>query len=520
MTTASRPILVPELPAHHAETRGDFVAVQLDNQSLSYAKLTDRAVVVAGLLQAMGAKPHDRVVWIGRTSLAYFELLLGATYVRACLTPINNRLAPPEVGFILEDSDATLVFVTPQYFATVETLVRAMTRPMVVVAVDGEHPGFESYAALMAAGRAGRREPTRPEDDIIQLYTSGTTGLPKGVRLTNANYGYLTQAVAKLPGFRFEANETALCVMPLFHVAGVNYSVCSLAAGSRLLLLPEFSPGDVIRLIETERVAHVFLVPAMILMMLQAPEIEGADLSSLKSVSYGASPISEAVLAEAQARFGCGFVQFYGMTETTGCGTTLQPDEHTGERMRSCGAAFPGIEVRIQNDDGHALPPGEIGEIAIKGPAIMTGYWKREEATRNTISADGWLRTGDAGYRNEAGFFFVHDRVKDMIVSGGENIYPAEVENAIHGCPGVADVAVIGIPSAKWGEEVKAIVVSKPGETPSPDAIMIWARERIAGFKAPKTITFIDALPRNASGKILRRELRKPYWEGHNRGVA
>jgi len=308
--------------------------------------------------------------------------------------------------------------------------------------------------------------------------------------------------------------------MPLFHVAGVNYAVGSLAGGGRLILLPEFDPSAVLRIIEAERVAHVFLVPAMIQMCLQAPEIETADLSSLRSVSYGASPISEAVLSTAKARFDCGFVQYYGMTETTGAGSYLPMDCHTPDKLRSCGRNWPGLEMRIQDAAGNPLPIGEIGQIAIRGPAIMAGYWKRDDATRETVSPEGWLATGDAGFRDENGYYYVHDRVKDMIVSGGENIYPAEVENAIHGCPGVADVAVIGVPSEKWGEEVKAMVVPSAGAQPSPEEIIAWTRGRIAGFKAPKSVTFIEALPRNASGKILRRELRLPYWEGHGRAVG
>jgi len=240
----------------------------------------------------------------------------------------------------------------------------------------------------------------------------------------------------------------------------------------------------------------------------------------MRTVSYGASPISEAVLTKATATFGCGFIQFYGMTETTGAGTTLAPSEHRGELMRACGRPWPTLETRIADEDGNEVAVGEIGEIEIRGPIVMAGYWNRPEATAETIRPDGWLRTGDAGFMDKDGFFFVHDRVKDMIVSGGENVYPAEVENAILGCPGVADAAVIGVPDDRWGEAVKAIVVAAPGASPSAADIIAYARQRIAGFKAPKTVDFIDALPRNPSGKVLRRELRKPYWEGRDRKVG
>jgi len=258
----------------------------------------------------------------------------------------------------------------------------------------------------------------------------------------------------------------------------------------------------------------------MINALLQTPQIATADLSSLKTVAYGASPISEAVLAQAKARFGCGFIQFYGMTESTGAGTFLPPDAHRGELLRSCGKAWPTLEVRILDEVGGEAAVGEIGEIAIKGAIVMAGYWNRPEATAEAVTPDGWLKTGDAGYRDADGYVFVHDRVKDMIVSGGENVYPAEVENAILGCPGVADAAVIGVPDDRWGEAVKAIVVPHADGAPDPAAVIAWARQRIAGFKAPKSVDFIDALPRNASGKVLRRELRKPYWEGRTRNVG
>ena len=258
----------------------------------------------------------------------------------------------------------------------------------------------------------------------------------------------------------------------------------------------------------------------MINALLQTPGVETTNFSSLKSVSYGASPISEAVLARATQTFGCGFIQFYGMTETTGAGTTLAPKDHQGELLRACGRSWASLETRIADEDGNEVPVGEIGEIEIRGPIVMAGYWNRPEATAETIRPDGWLRTGDAGYQNADGYFFVHDRVKDMIVSGGENVYPAEVENAILGCPGVADAAVIGVPDDRWGEAVKAIVVAAPGQRPDPADIIAWARERIAGYKAPKSVDFVDALPRNPSGKVLRRELRKPYWEGRDRKVG
>ncbi|MDB5416831.1 MAG: long-chain-fatty-acid--CoA ligase [Phenylobacterium sp.] len=512
--------LLADIPPVQAAAFGHRPAVQVEDRTLSYAELDRRSGQAAGLLAAAGAKPGERIGWLGRSCEAFFEIFFGAAKARVCLAPINSRLAVPEIAFILQDSGAGLFFVTREFFDCAREVVSQVDRPIRLIGIGAVAAGFDSYEALRDAAPAPPPAAPQLADDVLQLYTSGTTGLPKGVRLNNVNYAAFLRLRTQVEGFNYGPDDTVLIVMPLFHVAGTNISFSGLAAGGRVILLPEFRPAEVLRLIEQEKVAHVFLVPAMINMLLQTPEIETTDLSSLKTIAYGASPIGEAVLAKAKDRFGCGFIQFYGMTETTGAGTYLAPDAHQGVLLRSCGQAWPELQVRIVGEAGGEAAVGEIGEIGIKGDLVMAGYWNRPEATADTLSPDGWLRTGDAGYRDAAGYVFVHDRVKDMIVSGGENIYPAEVENAILGCPGVADAAVIGVPDERWGEAVKAIVVPAAGAAPEPQEIIAWARQRIAGFKAPKSVDFIDVLPRNASGKVLRRELRKPYWEGRSRNVG
>jgi acyl-CoA synthetase (AMP-forming)/AMP-acid ligase II len=512
--------LLTDITRVYAHERGEKVAVSFEGRELTYAELDRRSDQVAGFLQAAGVKPGDRVAWLGRSSEAWYEIFFGVAKARACFAPINSRLAVPEIAFILADSSADLFFVSPEFFPAAQAALGEVDRPIRLIGVGGLDPAFEAYAELRDAAPAPALTTPEFSDDVLQLYTSGTTGLPKGVRLTNQNYAAFLALREHVEGFDYRADDTALILMPMFHVAGTNISFAGLAAGGRVLLMAEFNPPAVLQAMESERVNHVFLAPVMINVLLQTPGIDTTDFSSLKTVSYGASPISEAVLAAATKAFGCGFIQFYGMTETTGAGTTLAPADHRGELMRSCGKAWHSLGVRIADEAGNELPPGEIGEIEIKGPIVMAGYWNRPEATAETIRPDGWLRTGDAGYMNADGFFFVHDRVKDMIVTGGENVYPAEVENAILGCPGVADAAVIGVPDDKWGEAVKAIVVAAPGARPEPAEIIAYARQRIAGYKAPKSVDFIDALPRNPSGKVLRRELRKPYWEGRGRNVG
>ena len=514
-----------DIPAAQAAAVGDKVAIQFQDRRLTYAELNRRSTAAAQALRGLGVKPGDRVAWLSRNSELFFEVFFGVAALRACLAPINFRLAPAEVGFILNDSGATLLFVSDEFYGVAETLVAGMDREVRLIAL-GDAPAALSYAALRDAAAAALSPPImdapQADDDVLQLYTSGTTGLPKGVRLTNANYACFLEVGPTIDGFNYDSDDVVLIVMPLFHVAGTNVSLGGLAHGCRVVVLADFVPSVVLGLMGSERVAHMFAAPAMIQMLLQAPEAASTDVSSLKTIAYGASPISEAVLSAAKARFGCDFVQFYGMTESTGAGSFLSPSAHTPDKLRSCGLPWPGLEVKVCGDagpTGEEAEVGEVGQIAIRGAAVMKGYWNRPEATAEAI-IDGWLLTGDAGYRDAAGFLYMHDRVKDMIVTGGENVYPAEVENAIFGCPGVADVAVIGVPSDRWGEEVKAIIVPQPGAAPEAAEIVAWARERIAGYKVPKSVDFAETLPRNASGKVLRRELRARFWQGRERAIG
>jgi fatty-acyl-CoA synthase len=292
--------------------------------------------------------------------------------------------------------------------------------------------------------------------------------------------------------------------------------------GLRAVILKEVVPQHLLGVLEHEQIAYAFLVPAVINMLLQAPGVREADFSRLEQIYYGASPIAEDVLLRAVDRFGCGFTQLYGLTETIGGGAMLSFADHDPARgkLRACGKPWGGHEVKVVTPEGRPGETGEVGEIQIRSKGVMKGYWNRPEATAEAIDAEGWFRTGDAGFFDAEGYLYIHDRVKDMIVSGGENVYPAEVENALFSHPGVADAAVIGVPDERWGEAVKAMVVMKPGAEFDPAALIAHCREHIAAYKAPKTVDRIDALPRNPSGKVLRRELRAPFWAGRDRNVG
>ncbi len=344
--------------------------------------------------------------------------------------------------------------------------------------------------------------------------------------LSSANLLRSRRAVseARMGWNEWSEGEVNLVAMPIAHVGGTGWGLVGLINGVKNVVARDFNPMEALEFIQRERIAKMFMAPAALQFIIRMPRAREIDYSSLTHILYGASPMPIALLQECMEVFGCQFVQQYGMTETTGSIVYLPPqdrDPKGNARMRSAGLPMPGVEICIlDKEEGAALGPTEIGEIATRSAANMKGYWRNESATAATIGEDGWLRTGDAGYLDEDGYLFIQDRIKDMIISGAENVYPAEVENAIHGHPSVAEVAVIGVPDETWGEAVKAIVVLKPEATPDADGIITFTRDRIAHYKAPKSIDFRDTpLPRSASGKILRRELCEPYWAGKERRV-
>lgn len=505
---------IGDLPAVQARAWGARPAVIAGGETISYAQLHERAGRAAAVLAGLGIAPGQRVAWLGENHPGWFDTLFGARALGACFAPVNARLAPAEIAYVIEHSEAHAIVVTEAMLDTARTAIAGIAQPPQIVTTGFDLPGHARLDDPAAdPTQAGGHH---PGGDILQLYTSGTTGRPKGACMTDANYMAFLEHSQRIPGFDYDADDVVLIVVPLFHVAGFNVSLASLAHGSKVVVVSEFDAPAILALIAREKVTRTFLVPAMIDALLRADA--GEDTASLRSISYGASPISDAVLTRAQARFGCDFIQFYGMTESAGGGSYLAAADHVAERLRSCGKPWSGMDMAVLGEDGQPLGTGEVGEIALKGPLIMGGYWRNPAATTDTVRA-GWLHTGDVGYRDADGFYYVYDRLKDMIVSGGENVYPAEVENAIAGCPGVIDVAVIGVPSERWGEEVKAVIV--PADPPpAPQDVIAWARERIAGYKVPKSVDFIAELPRNPSGKILRRVLRQGYWDGQDRAVG
>jgi acyl-CoA synthetase (AMP-forming)/AMP-acid ligase II len=506
-----------EIVRHQAATQPERIALTFADRDTSYGALDRRANQVANGLIAAGLRPQSRVALLDKNHDSFFEIWFGAAKANVVLVPINWRLAQPEIAFIVNDAKAEILFVGAEFFATVAAIRDQLASVREIVVTDRDYPAWRDRRSA-----ADPDLPTVGADVCVQMYTSGTTGRPKGAQLTNANVLTELSLLDTMGEWaRWQNSDVSLVVMPLFHIAGSGYAMVGFFSGAQNVLLREVVPQQILDAIGRYRVTKACFVPAVILFLMQCPGIRDADLSSLQLIIYGASPIPTALLCSALEVFKCKFAQVYGLTETTAAITCLPPEEHAdpdSERLLSCGRALEGVDIRVVGPTGESLPPRQVGEIVCRTALVMKGYWNLPDETAKAFDGD-WFHTGDAGYLDEAGFLYIYDRVKDMIISGGENVYPAEVESALYGHPAVADVAVIGVPDERWGEAVKAIIVLKPDRQATEAEILAYARERIAGYKLPKSIDFVDALPRTPSGKILKRELRGAYWQGEKRRV-
>ena len=519
------PNVLGDVARKNAAIRGDAVAAHFEGRDTTFAEFERHTNQVANGLIALGVEPQKHVAYVGKNSDLYYELFFGAAKARAILAPVNWRLAAPEMAYIINDCQAEVLFVGPEFIEGVRKFAGELKSVRRIVSMDGATTEWLDFQQWRRAQSDARPDRAESEDDVaIQLYTSGTTGHPKGAMLTNRNLlGMRQRDSSDVRQWNLASpDDVWLVPMPVFHIGGSGILVWASYNGGKCVITREFNPVTILDDFVRHRVSKLFLVPAAMQFIVRLPQARQVDYSRLKYMMYGASPIPLDLLRECMDVFKCGFVQMYGMTETTGTIVALEPEDHTPEgspRMRSAGKPLPGVEIAILDDAGRQLRPREVGEIATRSMANMRGYWNLPEATARAMEKNGWLRTGDAGYLDEDGYVYVHDRVKDMIISGAENIYPAEVENAIFGHPAVAEVAVIGVPDDTWGESVKAVVVLKEGLEATADDIIAFARTRIAGYKSPRTVDFIEALPRNPSGKILKRELREPYWAGKDRRV-
>jgi len=481
---------------------------------------------MANALIAAGLQLGDRIAVLSKNSIEYALLYYACSKAGVVPVPLNYRLAANEWAYIINDAGARMLIAANEFVAAIDPIRRELPNVEHFVAVNvGRVEGWQDFHPWVAAQRDTRPDrEISTDDDVYQMYTSGTTGHPKGAVITHsavsAQLAQVTSLIQGGPGKR------TLVVVPMYHAAGAVTSFVTVYWGGALLIQADFNPPEVVRAMDEERVVTTTLVPAMIQALLVfVPDVAKRQYKDLQQITYGASPIAEETLRKAMDVFKCGFAQAYGMTETTAVLSYLFPDDHRRAvkeepgLLLSAGRPVVGTELRIVDEEDKPMPEGEIGEIIARGPQLMRGYWNLADETAEALRG-GWMHTGDAGVMDSRGYLYIQDRVKDMIVSGGENVYPRTVEEVVFQHPAVADAAVIGVPDDQWGETVKAIVVLREGETATEEEIIDFCRGKLGGFERPRSVEFVSELPRNPSGKVIKRELREPYWKGHTRRVA
>jgi len=485
------------------------------------AEQFDRVGRLGGALRQFGVEDGDRVAVMALNSDRFLETMYAVPWAGGVVTPLNTRWSEPEIAYALDDSQSSVILVDATFAPLMTSLEEQLGGLKAVIYMDdGEAPiGMRSYEELIAEAQPVA-DRNRGGDDLAGIfYTGGTTGEPKGVAISHANFMISAMgSQATFPSMR--PGGRLLHAAPMFHLADLGAWIMQAMVGGTDVILPAFEPAAVLRTIEEHGVTSALLVPTMIQMLVDHPDAASRDLTSLRGVMYGASPISTAVLDRAMKCFSSAeFMQAYGMTELSPVATLLTPSDHADESlMRSAGRAAAHSQIKIVDEDDAEVPLGTVGQILARGGHVMQGYWGKPEATAEALKG-GWMHTGDAGYLNERGYLFVVDRVKDMIISGGENVYSVEVENALAKHSAVATCAVIGVPDDRWGERVHAVVVLKPSASATDTELQEHARELISSYKIPRSVEFRDALPISAQGKVLKRELRAAYWGEGDRGV-
>ncbi|MGQ3115247.1 MAG: acyl-CoA synthetase [Hydrogenophaga sp.] len=509
--------------ARAVQTRRHHTATIFAGRQRSWAQVGERVPRAAAAFRALGLRPGDRLGILALNSDNYIEIFFAAAWANVVLVPLNTRWAVPENIYTLGDAQCQALIVDDAFVAQVPQLLAGHAMAHVIHAGEGATPeGMQGYEALIAATPPMADECGQGDELCGIYYTGGTTGHPKGVMLSHKNF--ISASVNWIATLHFSEDTVYMHSAGLFHLAGCSPAIALTLAGGTHVCLPKFDAVLAFEAIQTHQVNYCLFVPTMVNMMINHPDFARYDLTSVRYCEYGASPMPVPVLAAAMEKLPTWeFIQGYGMTESAALTVSLPWRYHFDQpgmpsKRLAAGRAAYGVDVRIVDEDGQEVPRGTHGEIAVRGAQVMIGYWRKPEATAAALR-QGWLHTGDAAYMDEDGFVYIVDRVKDMIISGGENIYSREVENAVHAHPAVRDCAVIGIPNAEWGESVHAVVVLKDGQSASAKEIIDHCRTLIAGYKVPRSVDFSEALPLSGAGKIMKNVLREPFWRGKSKSV-
>ena len=506
-----------------------FPAVVDARRTLSYAEFADEVRRLAAVLQSSGLQAGDRVAVLAKNRWEYAALYYAAARVDAVVVPLNWRLSVPELRWILTDAAPTMVVAEAGYARNLDPVRHEIPGVRHWVALDQAPAGWDQLDQLMSASTLladalQARAPEAVHAPLVQIYTSGTTGRPKGAVLTHANLA--ASIAALLSDFDLRPGEDRfLQVTPLFHVGGALMVMTCAATCTTLRLLTEFEPMPAARCLAQEPVTHTLMVPAMLRWLFAEPGVDQLKFDHLRFVAYGAAPMPVALLEQAMARLQCRFFQGYGLSETAGLLTILRPEDHVLDgspralaRLASAGREMLGTHIRVVDPNGQDVPVGAVGEVVARGPCVSPGYWNLPEASVEA-NRGGWFWTGDLGTLDDERYLTIVDRVKDMIVLGGENIYPREIELALASHSAVTDCAVIGIPHELWGEEVLAYVTLAEGAAFEPRVLIAHCRQSLARYKCPTKVELLTAIPRNAAGKIEKAKLREPYWAGQKKRV-
>lgn len=511
---------LPDFLEHRAAERPDQPCWIFGERTWTWAGAWESVRQAAGALLADGVERGDRLAILDKNDPAVLQVLLGGSQIGAATTVVNWRLAGDELTYVLDDCQAEILFVGHQLLDQLNLVRDRLLHVHKIVVVGGEHDEFEAWIA--AGTPTDRLAQVEPDDICMVMYSSGTTGRPKGVQLSQ--HAMVEHSINGLGDASYDDGDMLLVAMPMFHVGGTSYALLGPVVGAPAYIVSEVDA----QLLAGGMVAgctHVFLVPAVVAALIAAGPQAMALFSRLKAFGYGAAPMPLPVLRAAMEAWpDTDFQQVYGMTEFGGVITVLNDAAHRDtdhpERLVSAGKPVPHAEMRVVDPFTlEDVAPGGSGEVWFRTPQATAGYIGKPEATAELITPDGWVRTGDLGRVDEDGFLFIEDRITDMIITGGENVYSPEAERVLAEHPAVQEIAIIGVPDDQWGETVKAVVAFKPGQAASPEELIAYARERLASYKAPSSIDIVEALPRNPSGKILKRDLRKPYWNDRDRQV-